>query len=347
MNWNVFQTIWSALDVPLEGAVSSAVSSVSAWVSGPFRWWVLVYLICVLAIAACSPSEGDVGAWWRHLWRAVAVYWAVAYSGNFSAIFGNMALTILPQQLGQALSGATRGTTPFGVNSFDALFNFVFSSGLQAYNGLPLFSIKAAFLTLFILAFMLLALVAIAEMFLVYLTSHVVVALAIAIGPALAALYMWEMTRRYFFGWMGVVLGAVLTQVLAVGLLAIYLRITQTEIATLKTNLTVDNIGTALLSLFSMMLLFYVGYRVSSHIWGIGQSIGGGIYMHGGQVANAIRQGMQEFSRAAAAAASGGAAGTAGAAAFSAGGGSNGGTGGAPGNAPSRYSFQRTVGKIP
>lgn len=337
MNWNVFQTIWSALDVPLEGAVSSAVNSVSAWVSGPFRWWVLVYLICVLAIAVFSPSEGDFGAWWRHLWRAVAVYWVVAYSGNFSAIFGNMALTILPQQLGQALSGATGGTATFGANSFDMLFNFVFSAGLQAYNGLPLFSIKAAFLTLFILAFMLLALVAIAEMFLVYLTSHVVVALAIAIGPALAALYMWEITRRYFFGWLGVVLGAVLTQVLAVGLLAIYLSITQTQIATLKTNLTVDNIGTALLSLFSMMLLFYVGYRVSSHIWGIGQSIAGGIYMHGGQVVTAIHQSMRQLSR----------GGAAGAATLSAGGGEDGGMEAAPGSARPRYSFQRPVGKSP
>lgn len=287
--WHLFQGLWQVLELPLEQHVNGMVSSLTGWVVGPFRAWVLVYLLGTLLMAWFTPSDQQAYAFFRHLFRAAAIYMVISTAAQFQQFFGNLALTSIPQEVGNAIAGAAGGN---GLNAaaFDNLANYAFAAGLKVFQNIPWFSFKAAILGILVLGYWFVALIAVLETFIVYLVSHMVVALGVAIGPLFVALRMFPETYRYFYGWISVLVSGVVVQILSVALLGLLLTTVGQQLNQIAgTGLGSGNLGTQVLTILDAGLLFYAGWKVAQQLFSIGQAIAGGVYMQAGQVGQFVQ----------------------------------------------------------
>lgn len=332
--WTLFQTIWSSLEQPVINAVGGMVSSLSSWVTGPFQAWALIYLIATLAMAWYAPSDTAGFAFFRHFFRASAVYFIISSAANYNTYFGNLALTSLPQEIGNAISGAAGGA-PLTAQAFDNLVNFAFASGLKVFQNIGWFSFKAAVLGILVLLYWFMAIIAVLETFIVYLVSYVVVALGVAVGPLFVALWMFPEARRYFYGWLSVLVSGVVVQIMSVALLTLLITVIGQQLNQLgSSGFASDNLGTQILVILDCAGLFYAGWKIAGHLFGIGTAIAGGVYVHVGRVTQTIQDAVKGLS----------------------GGGRNAGGAGPPPSAaaasnaphaPAFYSFSRPIGKAP
>jgi type IV secretory pathway VirB6-like protein len=329
--WHLFAGLWQLFEVPLEAGVNGSVTALSGYVAGPFRAWVLVYLIGTMLIAAWSPSEDAAMGFFRHLFRAGYVYMIIAYAANFNFFFGNLFLHTLPDGIGNALTGAV-GAAGFGPDVFDKIFVQGFSAGVAAYKLVPWFSFKGLALAGVIVSYWAIVAICVGWTYLIYLAAHAAVALLIAGGPLFIALRMFPATAQFFNGWLSALMSAIVVQIFAVILLSVVIRAETHQMNALAAmsgtlDNTADNIMGVIFVLVGAGLVFAIGAWLSLKLSAIGTTIASGVYWN----AEAIgRMAADQFAPGAAAAEPL----------------SGGGNPAAPMPAP-QYSFQSNVGAAP
>jgi type IV secretory pathway VirB6-like protein len=281
--WHLFTGLWQLLEVPLEAGVNGAVTALSAYVVGPFRAWVLVYLIGTMLIAAWSPSDDAAMGFFRHLFRAGFVYMIIAYAANFNFFFGNLFLHTLPDGIGNALSG-TPNAAGFGPAIFDKILVQGFSAGVAAFKLVPWFSFKGLALAIVVILYWGIVAVSVGWIYLIYLAAHAAVALLIAGGPLFVALRMFPATSQFFNGWISALMSAVVVQIFSVILLSVVIAAETHQLHALAAmaaagvDATEDNIMGVMFTLTGAGLVFAIGAWLSLKLSAIGSTIASGVY---------------------------------------------------------------------
>jgi type IV secretion system protein VirB6 len=287
--WHLFTNLWALFETPLEDGVNGTVTALSGYVAGPFRAWVLVYLIGMLLIAAYSPSEDAAMAFFRHLFRAGFVYMIIAYAANFNFYVGGLALHGLPDGIATALAG--QGTAGFGPAAFDKIMVQGFSAGVVVFKLIPWLSFKGLALALFVIIYWLIVAVCVGFTFVVYLAAHAAVALMVAGGPLFIAVRMFPETRRFFSGWLSALVSALVVQIFAAILLSVIIRAETKQLNAMAamagaiTNVAEDNMFGIVLVLLGAALVFGLGAWLAFKLSSIAMTIAGGVYWNAEAVA--------------------------------------------------------------
>jgi type IV secretory pathway VirB6-like protein len=186
---------------------------------------------------------------------------------------GNLFLQVLPNSLAPAFGG--QGNPAAGI---DLVLNTAIGAALKSYRALP-WSLAAIPLGIGIIAFLVLALAAAGFTFFFYVLSVFTVVIAVFVGPVFIGLAAVPVTRKFATGWLSVVVGGVVTQILS---LAVLVLLSTAEAATIRQQVaTTGDVSIAmLLGLFRLGLLMAMCGLVIYQIPGLAVRIGGGVY-HG------------------------------------------------------------------
>jgi hypothetical protein len=133
---------------------------------------------------------------------------------------------------------------------FDDALARAWAAGLDVYNRLPTFSLKAWALVVIIAFYWIFAFGCVAVAFFIWLTAFVMVALLVGFWPLGVGLFAFPWTRGLAWGWLRSAIANVLLQILLIAVLAILLgairRILEVVSGALQNEIT--NVGRLLLS---------------------------------------------------------------------------------------------------
>ena len=165
-----------------------------------------------------------------------------------------------------------------GGSQFDDVWNQAYTSGLMVYKNLPSLSFKGALLSLLVFAFWAVALAAVAIGFLMFLASHVLMALLIIVGPIFVACALFEASRQYFVGWLSTCISTVVSQVLVVALMSLMIRIETSELSRLSPASTGANEVGQIGALLGVAALLGICAWLARQIPSVAVGIAGGAY---------------------------------------------------------------------
>ena len=172
------------------------------------------------------------------------------------------------------------------------------ASGLIVYNNLPSLSLKGIGLAIAVIIYWVVALAAIGVGFVVFLASHVLLALEIAIGPLFVALFAFPATRSFFNGWLSAVVSTVLAMVLIVALMSLMVQVETAEIARLAAAPSGANVIGQLGALLGVGALLGICGILSRQIPSVATGIAHGVYHNTNAYTAALWTGTRGAARA-------------------------------------------------
>jgi type IV secretion system protein VirB6 len=231
--------------------------------------------------------------------RSALVFFIISSAANFNQYFGTLFLATLPTELGNSISNATGAHSLTG-GAFDDIWNRAWAAGLVVYKNLP-WSIKGIALQFLVVAYWVLAILAIGVGFLIYLGAHVALGLVVAIGPLFVTCYLFPATRRFFEGWISALVSLVIVQVLSITLLSLLTRTEDMTIAQIASNGSGGNEIAQLQLLLCGMMLFVICALLASQLPGIAVGIAGGVHQQVSVYSQAVYGTVGQMGRSAAA----------------------------------------------
>ena len=335
-NFTWFTMFWNLLAVPIQNAEQPITAALQGWVLGWFSIAVGAYLVAILLMAALNPGSESSTLLFRKVFLAGAV-WSIAASSAGFAIYVAGFILGLVNGISNAIVGLFGGAAVTSASAFDGAANQLIAIGVVVWGHIPKYGYVDGFLLGGILLFYFLAaVIVVGFLFLLYLLSNVILGFLIAFGPIFVACFMFPFARRFFDGWLGVVMAAVVTQIFIVGLMTMFISVLTAFVAHSTVGLSgggganIVNEAIALIVLIAVCGLFvWIGYHLAS----LAQSIASGAHAQLSTMPIGRPRG----------AGGGGGGGSSG----GGGGGSGGGEGGmslALAPAPRPYAFQRSIG---
>jgi type IV secretion system protein VirB6 len=277
MNWTVFNSIFDRVEQPLLDAVNGVSDALLAAVAGPLRAALVIYIALIgFMILAGKMTEPIRDTWGRFAKGAAIAGFLTA--GTYNTYVRDFFLNGLPNDLNAAITGAA-GTV--NAAAFDHVWNKAFSGGLAVWKNLSWTDFG---LQLLIALYWMAAAIATAFGFLVWMVSHIVLGLYVAVGPILLGTFLFPATRSLFERWIGSMLSMILLQVFIVSLLVV---LTGAE------NALLANIATAgggnpiaqIQVLFGAIILFVIAAVIVVQLPGASAAIAGGMHFHANSLA--------------------------------------------------------------
>jgi type IV secretion system protein VirB6 len=340
----LFTTIWNILVPPIQSGETAIIAALQAYVTTWFALAVGVYLMAILLMAALNPSEADATLLFRKAFLAGVVWSLAATTAGFSTYitgFTNGAVT----SVSTSIAGAFGGTPITSAGAFDSLATQMIAVGGVAMKHVPWYEIVRGLGTFLICDFFILAaLIMIFVMFLVFMLSSIMLGFLSAFGPLFVACYLFPMSRRFFDGWLGTVVTAMVMQVFVVGITTLLSLVVASIIQPIMTTMKSGDAApggdlfTQLVAVITLLMTVAVFLFLTVYLARLAMSIGGGAHAQFVKLPGRRPPG------------GGGSSGGGGSGAGSGGGSSGGGGGGAGvaaagvGAAQRSYAFTRTVG---
>lgn len=276
MDWNLFQTLYAGIITPvlaagqaMIGPMSNAMQPVA---TGVLSLWAL---FAIWDLCSHTKTLQQVG---RSAFSAMMFYslvWTAAYNQYISTFF----MTTLPNSLSAALGGSTVATP---VGRLDALLGQAVSQASAVYEALPGYSLKGAILSVGVILFVIMAMVCLAFIFIVMCTAGLITVLALVVGPAFLSAAVKPITRRFASGWLAVLVGGVVTQIIAVAAIQLLIGATTGMLKQLATTAQASNSNSIMMlyGLAKVGVLLWLFMTVIKKVPDLAQIIGGGVY-HG------------------------------------------------------------------
>ena len=214
MNWAVFQSIFDQVETPLLQQVNAISDSLLGAVAGPLRAAMVIYVALVGVMIITGRMNEPLRDTWGRLAKGAAIA-AFLTAGTYNQFVRDFFLNGLPNDLTAAITGGA-GTVNAG--AFDVVWNKAFGGGLAIWKTL---SFTDFGFELIIAIYWLAALVATAFGFLVWMASHIILGLYVAVGPVLLATFLFPATRSLAERWVGSMLSMILLQVFVISLLVV------------------------------------------------------------------------------------------------------------------------------
>lgn len=278
MDFHLFQTLYDGLLTPVITQMTAMVGPVSTAMQPVALVGVSIWvLLATWDLQSRSKTLVMIG---RQAFQVVMLYsmvWAAAYAQYVSDFF----LHALPDTLSAALGG---NGPPMAL--LDQLCRQAFSDASQVYEAIPAYSFKGAILSIGVILFVVTTLCCIAFVFAVTATSAVIMVLTLVVGPVFMAAATLPWTHRFASGWLSVLVGGTVTQLLGLALI----RLMAGAVATLMNDFAVTAQKTDSNSIYMLVGLAQIGAllwlfkQAMMKVPELAQVIGGGVY-HGSNAA--------------------------------------------------------------
>lgn len=268
-----FQDTFAGIVTPLLQALQGMIGQVIATVQ-PAALALVGLWLCFVFIEVAMDHK-TVPAALREFVVAAFFVGMLQSDAVYNQYIGNLFLQTIPNSLAQAFGGA-----PNPAAGMDNVLKEAFLAATKAYQALP-WSLGAIPLGIGIVIFLILALASVGFAFGVYAVSVVITVVAVFVGPVFVGLAATPATRRFASGWLGVVVGSLATQLMALAVLVLLLATEGVSLQnTAATIATGDNSITMLFGLFKCGMLLTLCTIVTKQIPAIAYAIGNGVYQN-------------------------------------------------------------------
>lgn len=274
MNFTLFETIFDGIMTPVIAQMTAMIGPMSATMQPVALIGVSIW-VCFATWDFASGVKNLVMIG-RQAFQVMMFYslvWAAAYTQYVADLF----LHALPDTISVALGGAGQ---PMAM--LDTLCMQALRQAATVYEALPSYSLKAAILSVGVILFVVVALACVAFIFIVLSVAALTTVLALVVGPVFMAAATTPWTRRFTSGWLAVLVGGVVVQLLGLALIRLLIGasgLLMTQLATTAAA-TDSNSIMMLLGLGQIGVMLWLFKKVAEKIPELAQTIGGGIY-HG------------------------------------------------------------------
>lgn len=281
MNFGLFEFIWQHVVVQIQNATAGLIGALQGYVGPQFTASVTAYLVVRLLIA-CYSSESD--AWqvfFRNLYLAGILYTLATTAGAFQFYVTGL-MNGLVNGITTAIGGVFGAPGTITAQSFDHIAVKVFAFGASFFKDVGYMPSKAWLVAALVPFYWLFSLGGIAVIYVVYLAGAVVTNFFESFGSLFIALYFFPFTRKYFDGWLSVVVGGMLTQIFTIGWVVIFI----TSLGNMMTTIQAQNSGNVVNDIATSALLLILSWafiNIFAAMTGLSAyaavRISGGIYM--------------------------------------------------------------------
>jgi type IV secretion system protein VirB6 len=192
---SIYQTLFTYYSNGVSSVINTTTSAIETNLVGPIKIALIIYVIFYGVAVMTGQIREFMGDVIRRSLKLGAIYMLVANSSNYTTYVTNFFITALPA-FTQSVSnsqGAANGTV------FDTFSNFVADQAAQMIQNAQWYQLDVDLLAVVLLvAGYIVACIA----FVFTLIPLVLLALLIAVGPIFIACALFEVTRRFFFGWL-------------------------------------------------------------------------------------------------------------------------------------------------
>lgn len=222
MQWTLFATLFDNIGPPVIAAVDGLIRVLQGWVRPVILAGLLLYVPGRLMWASLRGNgDGSLNDMLTDLVAGgIFLYLATEVAG-YGPYVRNVLLNGVSSEIGRLLVGLD-GNRPVSGAIFDEIWNRAWVAGLAAYRNLP-WSMAGFGLAILIVVYWFISIIGILVAFVVWLTSFVMVALLVGLGPLFMAMFAFPWTRGIAWGWLRTTISNVLLQVFAVALLTLLL----------------------------------------------------------------------------------------------------------------------------
>ena len=285
INWTVFANLYSTLVAPLIAQLQAMLGSVCSTMQPVALAMVTLWLGFVGFDIANGTKTLQQAA--RDFFIAAMAIGALQ-TGQYTQYVADFFLQAVPNTVGAALGGAT---SP--VAGLDTVLDSAVTAGSNTYEALSSYALKTIPLALGVIVFIVIALVSVGYAFAIYMTAAIINVAAIVVGPVFLALAAIPATRRFAAGWLGVVVGGCVTQLMAVAVILVLSGAENTMINQMVGPVAANDSNSLgmLWGLAQCGLLLALCTAVVKKIPSIAQAIAGGVY-HGTSGAHSATFGL-------------------------------------------------------
>lgn len=270
----IFQYIFDQIETPLLASVSSIVSTLISYASAPVQTALVIYVALTGLMVMRGSGESMSGLLGRAV-KLSLIAWFATNGSVYAEWVQQFFLTTLPTDITNALSGVSGGSA-VGANSFDAIWNKAFASGLQVWKLLGTFDIGESIV---VVVFWAAAMLACVLTFAIWFLSHVLLALFVAVGPLLIGLVLFPATRAIFERWIGAMISCVLLQVFTVIMVTLTLGV-EAQIVSQIAAYTGTNPFEQIQMLFCAVIFFVFAALIAFQLPGAATALAGGMHFH-------------------------------------------------------------------
>lgn len=270
MEVQIAQTLFAAVDASLNGMLANGAAKLMLATGALFGCGYLIHIL-FKCIAWMNQGLGDM--FYEFLWDLVKMSMITFFAFNVPWYMNNVVpiVTNTPIEIVSLLStmntGATNQVDHLIGAYVDALANLAKAMNFSLFDNLDVMLLGILAFIFMLLGGIPFLLVSVGTL----ITIKVASVLLLAVGPIFIAFSLFPVTRQYFYGWLGVLGGFMLTQVLFGVVITL-------EINFINANVVKDGvIETTLLDAVSILIYFAAFTYLSVEIPGISASIMSGV----------------------------------------------------------------------
>jgi type IV secretion system protein VirB6 len=216
MTLNVFDSFLQEFEQPITNFVSSSASNLAAYVNGPLRVAVMLYVVLYGFAVMRGAIAEPIGEFAFRSMRIVLIVLLATNSSAFQQYVTGLFFESLPKEIGNALAGS--GLNVNSGQPFDQLLAKGVEVAEKIYDQAGLMNIAPALIAAILLVF-----VAVGSFlqFAVLLYAKIGLGIVIALGPLFIALALFDATRPFAESWVRQVANFLVLHVLVVALVGL------------------------------------------------------------------------------------------------------------------------------
>ena len=249
MDVAIFAVLFEGVGPPIIQTVDAMVAALQGWMRPVLVAGVVLYAVGRMIWATLRGDGNPFGDSLTIMISGSIFVYAATEAAGLGPQARNLLLNGISNEIGRSILSAV-GNRQLSANLFDDALARGWAAGLDAYNKLPTFSLKAWALAVLVVFYWVFAFGCVAVAFFIWLTAFVMVALLVGFWPLGVGLFAFPWTRGLAWGWLRSTLANVLLQILLIAVLAVMLgaidRILGLVAATLQNEIA--NVGRLLLS---------------------------------------------------------------------------------------------------
>jgi hypothetical protein len=270
--WTFFADLFNSLIAPNMQALLAMLGQVCATASRVAL--PLIAIMFVLSFFEMAAGTKSLQAFFKEAFVAALVY-GFLQEAQYTQFIVNMVTQGAPNTIARAMGG-----TGSPVASLDNLLAAVVVEVAKVYEALPSYSLKTVPLALADLFAMGLSAVCIAFCFGVYVVATIINIGALVVGPLFMAGAVAPWSRKFAMGWVAVLVGGCVTQLISVAMLQLLITGEMNLIhASAAAAASSDSNSIVMLwSLCKICLLLFISKKIIEEIPVIAKTIGGGVY---------------------------------------------------------------------
>lgn len=273
---HVFQLIFDQMETPLLASVSGLVQAVSAYSQTVLPAALILYVALTGLLIMRGMGTFPTSEFLTRALKLALVVWFVTDGTTYSQYITDFALTKLPTELANAVSGASTGIS-VGAGTFDSVWEPARDAGWRVWKQLSAADIGEE---ITVVAFWVLALASCVIGFTIWMLSHLILALFIIVGPLLIIAVLFPVTAAMFERWIGALISCVLVQFGVVVLLTLTLR-TEAVLTAQVLAYSGPNVYAQLNLLLAIGAVFFFACILAWQMPNFANTLAGGLHFHG------------------------------------------------------------------